>query len=39
MRRMAPEIVPASENAIRRAASLLRAGALFAFPTETVYGT
>jgi L-threonylcarbamoyladenylate synthase len=35
---MAAELVPATEDAIRRAASLLRAGALVAFPTETVYG-
>ncbi len=35
---MAIELVSASEDAIRRAASLLRAGALVAFPTETVYG-
>ena len=32
------ELVPATEQAIRRAASLLCAGALVAFPTETVYG-
>src|SRR5712671_86436 len=35
---MAPEIVPASDSAIERAAQLLRAGELVAFPTETVYG-
>ena len=38
MRQMATELVSASEDAIRRAASLLRGGALVAFPTETVYG-
>ena len=31
-------IVPASDEAIARAARLLRAGQLVAFPTETVYG-
>jgi L-threonylcarbamoyladenylate synthase len=31
-------IIPAGEQAIRRAAGLLREGALVAFPTETVYG-
>jgi L-threonylcarbamoyladenylate synthase len=31
-------IVPATPEAIRRAAELLRAGKLVAFPTETVYG-
>ncbi len=31
-------IVPATEQAIERAARLLRAGELVAFPTETVYG-
>src|ERR1700704_3751858 len=35
---MAPEIVQASDGAIGRAAQLLRAGELVAFPTETVYG-
>lgn len=35
---MAAELVSASEDAISRAASLLREGALVAFPTETVYG-
>src|SRR5258707_7465414 len=35
---MAPEIVPASDDAIERAARRLRAGKLVAFPTETVYG-
>jgi L-threonylcarbamoyladenylate synthase len=35
---MAAELVRANEDAILRAASLLRAGALVAFPTETVYG-
>src|SRR5438045_4501976 len=35
---MEPEIVPASESAIARAAQLLCAGELVAFPTETVYG-
>lgn len=33
-----PTIVPASDFEIRRAARLLRAGRLAAFPTETVYG-
>lgn len=32
------EFVPASPDAISRAASLLRQGRLVAFPTETVYG-
>ncbi|MGE0257936.1 MAG: L-threonylcarbamoyladenylate synthase [Alphaproteobacteria bacterium] len=35
---MAAEPVPAGEEAIRNAARLLHAGALVAFPTETVYG-
>jgi L-threonylcarbamoyladenylate synthase len=35
---MQPGIVPASDNAITRAARLLRDGELVAFPTETVYG-
>lgn len=35
---MATELVSASDEAIGRAASLLRGGALVAFPTETVYG-
>src|SRR6266540_6064762 len=35
---MEPRIIPASDNAIARAARLLRDGALVAFPTETVYG-
>ena len=35
---MAFQPIRASEDAIRRAASSLRAGALVAFPTETVYG-
>jgi L-threonylcarbamoyladenylate synthase len=35
---MAAELVPASDDAILRAARLLRGGALVAFPTETVYG-
>src|SRR5947207_1535483 len=35
---MDPEIVPASDSAIARAAQLLCAGELVAFPTETVYG-
>lgn len=38
MRPMAIELVSASEEAIGRAAGLLRGGALVAFPTETVYG-
>lgn len=33
-----PEIAPATDEAVNRAASLLRAGRLVAFPTETVYG-
>ncbi len=33
-----PPILPASRSAIARAAELLRAGRLVAFPTETVYG-
>lgn len=32
------EIVPLDESGLERAASLLRAGRLVAFPTETVYG-
>src|ERR1700736_4090369 len=35
---MEPEIVAASDQAIARAAQLLRDGELVAFPTETVYG-
>jgi L-threonylcarbamoyladenylate synthase len=35
---MEPGIVPASDQAIARAAQLLRDGELVAFPTETVYG-
>src|SRR4051795_8449144 len=35
---MAANLVRASDDAIQRAASLLRAGLLVAFPTETVYG-
>ena len=35
---MPTESVPATEQAIERAARLLRAGELVAFPTETVYG-
>src|SRR4051812_12826450 len=38
MRPVTPEIASESEDAILRAASLLREGALVAFPTETVYG-
>ncbi|QQP87823.1 threonylcarbamoyl-AMP synthase [Skermanella sp. TT6] len=34
----APELVPPSDANIARAAGLLRAGELVAFPTETVYG-
>ena len=34
----APEIWPANRDNIRKAAELLRAGGLVAFPTETVYG-
>jgi len=33
-----PEIIPPGEAAYARAAELLRAGGLVAFPTETVYG-
>ncbi|HYD29318.1 MAG TPA: L-threonylcarbamoyladenylate synthase [Azospirillaceae bacterium] len=33
-----PEVLPASLEAIRRAAALLGQGELVAFPTETVYG-
>jgi len=32
------EVVPATPGAIARAAALIRAGGLVAFPTETVYG-
>jgi L-threonylcarbamoyladenylate synthase len=35
---MSAAILPASPSAIARAARLLRAGRLIAFPTETVYG-
>ena len=35
---MHPELCQADEASIRRAAALLRAGELVAFPTETVYG-
>src|SRR6266436_4278728 len=35
---MDPGIVPASDDAIERAARRLRDGELVAFPTETVYG-
>ena len=35
---MSAAVVPASPQAIERAARLLRAGELVAFPTETVYG-
>ncbi len=31
-------VLPASDDAIRQAAAVLRAGGLVAFPTETVYG-
>lgn len=34
----APEILPPDDAAFARAAALLRAGKLVAFPTETVYG-
>jgi L-threonylcarbamoyladenylate synthase len=34
----APELLPPTEAAIGRAAAVLRAGGLVAFPTETVYG-
>jgi len=33
-----PNLAPATDEAIERAARLLRAGELVAFPTETVYG-
>ncbi len=33
-----PEILPPTDDALTRAAELLRAGELVAFPTETVYG-
>jgi L-threonylcarbamoyladenylate synthase len=35
---MSPTIMPATQEAIGRAARLLREGGLVAFPTETVYG-
>src|SRR5712691_11356511 len=35
---VANDMVPATEEAIERAARLIRAGELVAFPTETVYG-
>ena len=35
---MAADLVPATAGNIERAARLLRAGELVAFPTETVYG-
>src|SRR5438105_11174982 len=35
---MPAKIIPATSEAIERAAQLLRAGKLVAFPTETVYG-
>ena len=35
---MAASILPITPRAIARAATLLRAGRLVAFPTETVYG-
>jgi L-threonylcarbamoyladenylate synthase len=35
---MTARMVPATPEAVARAAELLRAGALVAFPTETVYG-
>src|SRR3954463_15670131 len=35
---MNASILPATETAVQRAARLLRAGELVAFPTETVYG-
>jgi L-threonylcarbamoyladenylate synthase len=37
-RAMPPDILPATEETIARAAALLRAGGVVAFPTETVYG-
>ena len=33
-----PELLPATEDAIARAAAFIREGRLVAFPTETVYG-
>jgi L-threonylcarbamoyladenylate synthase len=33
-----PEVWPAEPESVRRAAALIRAGRLVAFPTETVYG-
>ena len=38
MTRMDTELLPATEANVARAAELLRAGRLVAFPTETVYG-
>ncbi len=35
---MPPHLAPATDEAIARAARLIRAGELVAFPTETVYG-
>lgn len=35
---IATEVLPADAKAIERSATLLRSGALVAFPTETVYG-
>ena len=35
---MKTEVLPANEKSIEKAATLLRAGAVVAFPTETVYG-
>ena len=35
---MRPRIVPATLEAVREAAGIIRAGGLVAFPTETVYG-
>ena len=38
MDRLIDKVAPADSAAVRRAARLLRGGALVAFPTETVYG-
>ena len=38
MKPRSPEILPPDHPALARAAALLRAGGLVAFPTETVYG-
>ena len=38
MKSMQTELLPVTPSAIARASQRLRAGALVAFPTETVYG-